>query len=228
MNSPTELGPLSHRDALAASVGPVAGLAIADIGCGEGALDRALASQGAVVTGYDPFMAPTERVTAGAGSWQIQRAAADAIPAPDASFDLVLFVFSLHHVPQKKLAGALAEARRLLRPAGRLYVAEPLARGPHQYIVELFHDETAVRAAAAEALARFATPHFADSRVLTYVDVRRYGDFDDFAARMIANRRFNGYTEAAVLAPAVRRRFEETMAEARGAFDQPVRINLFA
>jgi SAM-dependent methyltransferase len=141
---------------------------------------------------------------------------------------LVLFVFSLHHVPRAKLAGAIAEARRLLRPGGRLYIAEPLAQGPHQYIVELFHDETAVRAAATAALAKFAAPHFAVEHVLTYSEVRRYADFATFAARMIENMHFNGYTEAAVLAPAVRHRFAETMIEARGAFDQPVRVNLFS
>jgi hypothetical protein len=45
---------------------------------------------------------------------------------------------------------------------------------------------------------------------------------------MIANMRFNGYTEAAVLAPEVRRRFAETHAAHGGSFDQPVRINVFA
>ncbi len=224
----TDLGHMSHLDALLASVGPVAGLAIADIGCGEGALDRALAERGAAVTGFDPFMPPAPRATLGAGSWQLERAPADALPAPDAAFDLVLFVFSLHHVPRAKLAGALAEARRVLRPGGRLYVAEPLAQGPHQYIVELFHDETAVRAAAAAALARHAAPAFAGQRVLSYVDTRRYENFDTFAERMIANMRFNGYTEDAVLAPAVRRRFDETLAVHRGAFDQPVRVDLYS
>jgi hypothetical protein len=227
MSTPTELGRRNHLDALLASVGPVAGLAVADIGCGDGALDRALAAQGATVTGYDPFMVPTERIAAGAGSWQIQSATADAIPAPDASFDLVLFVFSLHHVPQATLAGAMAEVRRLLQPHGRLYVAEPLAQGPHQYIVELFHDETAVRAAAAAALAQFAAPRFTVERVLGYIDVRHYADFDIFAERMIANMRFNGYTEAAVLAPPVRRRFAETVTRTQGDFDQPVRVNLY-
>jgi ubiquinone/menaquinone biosynthesis C-methylase UbiE len=222
-----ELGRQSHLDALLASVGSVAGLAIADIGCGEGALDRALAAKSASVTGFDPFMAPTERKSGGAGSWQIRRAAADALPAADASFDLVLFVFSLHHVPQASLAGALAEARRVLRPGGRLYVAEPVAQGPHQSIVELFHDETAVRAAAREALDRHAAPNFTERRELSYADRRRYSDFDNFAARMIANMRFNGYTEAAVLAPEVRRRFAETDGRCHGEFDQPVRIDLY-
>jgi ubiquinone/menaquinone biosynthesis C-methylase UbiE len=222
-----DLGRLSHADALLTVVGPVAGLAIADIGCGEGALGRELATLGAVVTGFDPFMAPAARLALGSGSWQLVQAAAEALPAPDASFDLVLFVFSLHHVPQQQLAGALGEVRRVLRPDGRLYVAEPVAEGPHQYIVELFHDETAVRAGAIAALARHAAPYFKNQRVLSYVDVRHYVSFDAFAARMIANMRFNGYSEEAVLAPAVRRRFAETAARCGGSFDQPVRVDLY-
>jgi hypothetical protein len=222
-----DLGRRSHLDAVLAAVGPVAGLAIADIGCGEGALDRGLAAEGAIVTGYDPFMPPAPRQPEGSGSWQLVQAPADALPAPDAAFDLVLFVFSLHHVPAPRLAGALAEARRLLRPTGRLYVAEPLAEGPHQYIVELFHDETAVRKAAAAALASHAEPHFPQRRRLGYTELRRYADFDTFADRMIANMRFNGYTEEAVLAPSVRRRFAEAAARHGTEFDQPVRIDLY-
>jgi hypothetical protein len=223
----TDLGRVSHLDAVLATIGPVDGFVVADIGCGEGALDRALAAHGAIVTGYDPFIAPAEPMAAGTGSYQLVCATADAIPAPDASVDLVLFVFSLHHVPEAKLAGAMAEARRLLRRDGQLYVAEPVAEGPHQYIVELFHDETAVRRAASAALAREAAPRFAEERVLTYIDTRSYADFADFSERMIANQRFNGYTSEAVLAPAVRRRFDEICALHHGTFDQPVRINLF-
>lgn len=222
-----DLGRHSHVDALLKAVGPVAGLVIADIGCGEGALGRELAAQGGFVTGFDPFMAPASRLAVGTGAWQLVQAAAQTLPAPAATFDLVLFVFSLHHVPRGQLAAALAEARRVLRPDGRLYVAEPVAEGPHQYIVELFHDETEVRAAAAAALARHAAPHFVNQRVLSYVDVRHYASFDAFAARMIANMRFNGYSEAAVLAPAVQHRFAETAARYGDAFDQPVRIHLY-
>ena len=77
------------------------------------------------------------------------------------------------------------------------------------------------------ALARFARPQFATDRIATYAEKRSYADFDSFAARMIANMRFNGYSEEAVLAPAVRRRFEETHAAHGGRFDQPVRIDCF-
>jgi SAM-dependent methyltransferase len=221
------LGAKSHLEALLATVGPVAGLRIIDVGCGEGQLARELAGRGAIVTGYDPFINETAPTALGAGSFGLRRAQADSVPEPDHAADLVLFVFSLHHVPGERLGGALAEARRLLRPSGRLYVAEPLPQGPHQFIIELFHDETAVRKAAATALVRFARPLFATNAVSTYTETRRYSDFESFAAKMIANMRFNGYTREAVLAPAVRRRFAEANAAHGGRFDQPVRIDCF-
>jgi SAM-dependent methyltransferase len=220
-----DLGAVSHLDALLTTVGPVAGLRIIDIGCGEGQLARALAKLGARATGYDPFITDTALIEQGAGTYRLLKAAADAIPEPDHEADLVLFVFSLHHVPGAKLDGALAEARRLLRPSGRLYVAEPVPEGPHQYVIELFHDETRVRKTAAEALARLARPHFATAKISTYFERRNIPDFDSFAERMIANMRFNGYAREAVLAPAVRRRFAEAHAANGGAFDQPVRID---
>jgi ubiquinone/menaquinone biosynthesis C-methylase UbiE len=225
--SARDLGAKSHLDALLETVGQVSGLEVVDVGCGEGHLTRALAALGARVTGCDPFMPETGWTAHKSGNYRLAKASADALPMPDASADLVLFVFSLHHVPSAKLDAALAEARRVLRPSGRLYVADPIPEGPHQYAMELFHDETAVRKAAADALARTAKPRFAAGRVARYIDVRRFSDFDDFAGRMIANMRFNGYTKEAVLAPAVRERFAETFAAHGGRFDQPVRIDYF-
>jgi ubiquinone/menaquinone biosynthesis C-methylase UbiE len=222
-----ELGARSHLDALLTTVGAVAGLHIIDVGCGEGRLTRALADRGAQVTGIDPFIAETAWTAQGSGRYRLVKAPADALPIPDQSADLVLFVFSLHHVPGAKLQGALAEARRVLLPSGRLYVAEPIPEGPHQYIIELFHDETPVRKAAANALASFAKPLFATDQISNYTDERSYADFDTFAERMIANMRFNGYTKDAVLAPEVRGRFAEAHAAHGGTFDQPVRIDYF-
>lgn len=88
-----DLGAKSHLDALLATVGPVQGLRVLDLGCGEGQLSRALAKLGAEVTGYDPFIAETEPAACGAGSFRLAKATADAIPEPDHSADLVLFVF---------------------------------------------------------------------------------------------------------------------------------------
>jgi ubiquinone/menaquinone biosynthesis C-methylase UbiE len=225
--SPRDLGAKSHLDALLETVGQVTGLEVVDIGCGEGHLTRALAALGARVTGCDPFISETGWTAHKGGSYRLLKATADALPMADAAADLVLFVFSLHHVPAAKLDAALAEAQRVLRASGRIYVAEPIAEGPHQYVMELFHDETSVRKAAADALSRAAKPRFAADRISRYIDPRRFADFDDFAGRMIANMRFNGYTEEAVRAPAVRERFAETFAARGGNFDQPVRIDYF-
>jgi ubiquinone/menaquinone biosynthesis C-methylase UbiE len=224
----TELGLRAHVDALFEALGPIAGLEILDVGCGEGETARALAGAGARVTGVDPFIDGTERRAHGAGSVRLVRARADALPAEERSADVVLFVFSLHHVPGTALPAALAEARRTLKPSGRLLVAEPLARGASHYVSAPFHDETAVRAAAAAALEAHAAPYFGTRRVLSYTDRRRFESFEQYAERMIRNQRFNGYTEEAVLAPEVRRRFDEMFSTGNGAFDQPVRIDLFS
>ncbi|UZP66893.1 methyltransferase domain-containing protein [Desulfovibrio mangrovi] len=56
------------------------------------------------------------------------------IPAPDASFDVVLCTEVLEHVPDP--VAALREMVRLLRPGGRLLLTAPLGSGLHQ---EPFH-----------------------------------------------------------------------------------------
>lgn len=47
----------------------------------------------------------------------------EALPFPDESFDAVMFVAALHHVPEP--LRALQEANRVLRPGGRLFALEP-------------------------------------------------------------------------------------------------------
>lgn len=224
----SDLGVMSRVEGLLASVGPVAGLKVVDVGCGEGQVARAFAERGATVIGYDPFIPPTDWTPAGDGTFRLANGTADAIPEPDASADLVLFVFSLHHVPQHQLAGAMKEARRLLKPDGRLCIAEPIAEGPSQYVMEVYHDETEVRRVAAEAMAEFAAPIFGDEKVVHYRERRLFPDFDAFAELAIAGTRFNDYKVEDVLSPTVRRRFDEMLAICGGNFDQPIRLNIFA
>ena len=102
---------------------------VLDLGCGTGTLTVALeaAAPRLSVTGVDgdPEVLDRARAKAGAGSsieWV--QALAGALPFEDASFDRVVSSLLFHHlVPDAKRA-ALAEARRVLRPGGRMHVAD--------------------------------------------------------------------------------------------------------
>lgn len=217
----------SRIDGLLDALGDVAGKHVVDIGCGEGAVAQAFAARGAEVTGIDPFIAGSEAVAVGDGSYRLALGQADALPLADDSADIVLFVFSLHHVPGARMAGALREARRVLKPGGTLCVAEPVAEGPAQYVMAPYHDETAVRADAIAALSAHVTPAFASETIAFFSEPRLFEGFDAYAAEAIGNMRYNGYSAADATSDEVRRRFDEMTAIHGTTLDQPVRMNLY-
>lgn len=92
-----------------------------DVGCGEGRFCRLLAAHGVAVTGLDPARAliGQARRRDGRGSYLVGDAA--ALPFADASFDLVVSCLSLVDIPEA--APAIAGMARVLRPGGRLLVA---------------------------------------------------------------------------------------------------------
>lgn len=223
----SDLMEMTRVEGLLAALGDVAGKQVIDIGCGEGQIAKGLAAAGAIVRGYDPFIEGTADTPEGAGRYRLLQARADAIPEPDAAADIVLFVFSLHHVPQSRMPLALAEAKRLLKPGGLLCVAEPLAEGAGQYVMEPYHDETEVRANATRALADHAAPAFASERLAFFAEPRVFADFDAYVSQARAGMRFNGYSEEQILAPVVAERFAAMHAAHGDRFLQPVRINVF-
>ncbi len=103
--------------------GDVAGLAILDAGCGSGPLMEALRDRGAVVSGFDLSPAMVELARRRLGDDADVRVAdlGAPLPYPDDAFDVVVASLSLHYV--EDWASALAELRRVLRPAGRLIVS---------------------------------------------------------------------------------------------------------
>jgi SAM-dependent methyltransferase len=134
-----------------------AGKDVVDIGCGGGALVRALAARGARVTGVEiseEQLAPALAADDGARGARYLVGSAQRLPLEDASVDAAVFMRALHHVPPAELLDALREARRVLRPDGLVYVAEPLAQGDYFEITRLVEDEDEVRAAAQHALDR--------------------------------------------------------------------------
>ena len=108
--SPSVLGPL--REALAGAPGR----RLADIGGGTGNYSRALRDEGwePVVIDREPAML----AHAAAKGLETIEGDAQRLPLADASVDAAMLVSMLHHVEDPP--AALVEARRVLRPGGRL------------------------------------------------------------------------------------------------------------
>jgi SAM-dependent methyltransferase len=128
---------------------------VVDVGCGGGALVRELAALGARPIGIEiseaQLVAARARDDGSGPQYLVGRA--EALPLDDGSVDIVVFMRSLHHVPPEHLEAGLREARRVLRPGGAVYVAEPLAEGDFFALTSLVEDELEVRRAAQAALA---------------------------------------------------------------------------
>jgi SAM-dependent methyltransferase len=161
---------------------------IVDVGCGPGALVRALTVRGARVTGIEISEAQLASALAAdeGASARYLVGRAEQLPLQDASVDTAVFMRSLHHVPPAALLDALREARRVLRDDGLVYVAEPLAQGDFFELTRLVEDEVEVRAAAQAALARAADAGL--ERVSTFdYDVRVcLADLDALRARIVS------------------------------------------
>jgi ubiquinone/menaquinone biosynthesis C-methylase UbiE len=98
---------------------------VLDVGCGTGAVARALAQRPNVreVVGIDPspvFIEKAREYASGVPGLSFHIGDARAIQYPDASFDLVVFHTVLCHVPEPERA--LREAHRVLCPGGWLAV----------------------------------------------------------------------------------------------------------
>jgi ubiquinone/menaquinone biosynthesis C-methylase UbiE len=97
-----------------------AGLAVLDVGCGQGIDVARYAMAGATSTGIDLTPRHVElardHLAAMGLNADIVPGDAETLPFPDASFDRVSSNGVLHHTPD--LPAALAEIRRVLRPGG--------------------------------------------------------------------------------------------------------------
>lgn len=135
-----------------------AGKDVVDIGCGPGGLVRDLTGRGARVIGIEisEQQLATARARDDGSGARYQVGSAQALPLPDASVDVAVFLRTLHHVSPHDLKRALGEARRALRATGALYVAEPLPEGDYFALTSLIEDEREVRAAAQDAIANAA------------------------------------------------------------------------
>lgn len=139
------------RERVARELPPTA--QILDVGTGAGHLSFALAPTAARVVALDPapgMLTTVRQAAATRGLAQIETLAgsAAALPCAAASFDLVCTRYSAHH--WFDLPGALAEMRRVLKPAGFILVIDLLGDeqplvDTHLQSVELLRDSSHVR-----------------------------------------------------------------------------------
>ncbi|MGK7311129.1 MAG: ArsR/SmtB family transcription factor [Candidatus Longimicrobiales bacterium M2_2A_002] len=115
---------------------------VGDLGCGTGQLAATLAPYVARVVAVDesPDMldAARRRLTGlEAGEVEVREGQLEGLPLEDGELDVALFSLVLHYVPSP--GRALEEARRVLRPGGRVLLVEMVAHGREEYRERMGH-----------------------------------------------------------------------------------------
>lgn len=108
---------------------PARGDRVLDVGCGPGRLAQVLAGRVAPtgsVVGIDASeeMIRRARTKRGGDRIEFRVAQAQALPFADAEFDALACTLVFHHVAESDRADAMREMHRVLKPGGRIVVAE--------------------------------------------------------------------------------------------------------
>lgn len=113
---------------------------VADLGCGTGAMLPLVAPHVARVIGVDAsdemLAAARDRVDA-LPNVELRQGSLESLPIKDATIDAATLMLVLHHLPSPP--AALAEARRALKPGGRLLVVDMLPHDREEYRQRMGH-----------------------------------------------------------------------------------------
>jgi ubiquinone/menaquinone biosynthesis C-methylase UbiE len=123
-----------------------AGDQVLDVGCGTGTLaleaQRIVGSAGHVV-GIDPSEEQISRAHAKAARQrapvEFQIGLIEQLAFPDQTFDVVLSTLMMHHLPTSLKQRGFAEIARVLKPWGRLVIADFVRRQERAGLATRFH-----------------------------------------------------------------------------------------
>ena len=114
--------------------------AIGDLGCGTGHVACALAPFVARVIAVDrsgEMLQAARRRLRDLANVEVKRGALEALPIADGELDAATLLLVLHHVSDP--AAALSEAARVLKPGGRLLIADMLPHDREEYRQQMGH-----------------------------------------------------------------------------------------
>ena len=154
---------------------------------------------------------------------------AQQIPYESQSFDVVIMLKSLHHVPVTMMRKSLSEIHRVLKIGGLAYLSEPVFQGNLNEVIRMFHDEEAVRKAAFESIGvAISSGLFSLQEEYFYLSPVRMGSFKQFQ-QAIMNATYQEHQSDERLVNRIRERFEgfrSVDAKNPFYFETPNRVDL--
>ena len=203
---------------------------VLELGCGKADKTMAIAKDGKVASivalEVDEIQHAENLSREKPDNVRFGRGGAEAIPAEDESFDIVLMFKSLHHVPVEQMDGAMEEIRRVLKKDGVAYISEPVFAGDFNEILRLFHDEQKVREAAFASVKRAVdSGRFELASQTFFLSPMLFADFSEFENKILKVTHTQHRLSDA-LYEQVRQKFMEHMTPDGAAFHMPIRVDL--
>ena len=201
-----------------------------DLGCGAAEVSRAIADS---VSSADIVAMETDAVQHEENlksdqipNIEFKLGSAERIPERDESFDVVMMLKSLHHVPAGDMDQALREVRRVLHMDGLAFIVEPVFGGALNDILRVFHDEREVRLAAFDAVRKTVS-----SGAMELLEERFFfitttiPDFETFEQNYI-NVSHTDIRLSTAQRTEVRQKFERQLKPKGATFKMPMRLDL--
>lgn len=206
------------------------GSRVLELGCGKAEKTRTLAETGRVkeilALEVDAIQHARNLQIADLPAVKFRHGGAEAIPAEDSSFDIVIMFKSLHHVPIAHMDQALCEISRVLKPGGLAWISEPVYAGELNDIMRLFHDEKIVREAAFAAVCKAVNDgRLALEKQIFFNTRSQFDNFEQFDDRMIRVTHTN-HQLPPLLYQEVREKFTTHLTPQGATFIAPQRVDL--